>query len=81
MNESSTRWATPEGRLCVSGAPNLPGRFTDTFTNRYVDTAWLRQHVVIGGADRVPVLAPQLTSRGADGPRPHAAAAFRSLRR
>jgi hypothetical protein len=33
----------------VSGAPNLPDGFTDTFTSRYVDTGGLRQHAVIGG--------------------------------
>jgi pimeloyl-ACP methyl ester carboxylesterase len=40
---------TPEGRGSVSGAPNLPAGFTDTFTSRYIDTDGLRQHVVIGG--------------------------------
>jgi hypothetical protein len=33
----------------VSGAPNLPAGFTDTFTSRYVDTGGLRQHAVTGG--------------------------------
>jgi len=33
----------------VSGAPNLPAGFTDTFTSRYVDTGELRLHAVIGG--------------------------------
>jgi pimeloyl-ACP methyl ester carboxylesterase len=33
----------------VSGAPNLPDGFTDTFTSRYVDTGGLRQHAVTGG--------------------------------
>ena len=33
----------------VSGAPNLPGGFTDTFTSRYIHTGELRQHAVIGG--------------------------------
>jgi pimeloyl-ACP methyl ester carboxylesterase len=33
----------------VSGAPNLPEGFTDTFTSRYIDTGELRQHAVIGG--------------------------------
>jgi hypothetical protein len=26
----------------------VPG-FTDTFTSRYIETGWLRQHAVIGG--------------------------------
>jgi pimeloyl-ACP methyl ester carboxylesterase len=33
----------------VSAAPNLPAGFTDTFTSRYVDTADVRLHAVIGG--------------------------------
>jgi hypothetical protein len=39
----------PEGPGSVSGAPNLPAGFTDTFTSRYIDTGGLRQHAVIGG--------------------------------
>jgi pimeloyl-ACP methyl ester carboxylesterase len=46
---------TPEGPLSVSGAPNLPAGFTDTFASHYVDTGDLRQHVVIGG-DGPPLL-------------------------
>jgi pimeloyl-ACP methyl ester carboxylesterase len=41
--------ATPEGPGSVSGAPNLPEGFTDTFTSRYIETGDLRQHVVTGG--------------------------------
>jgi pimeloyl-ACP methyl ester carboxylesterase len=41
--------SAPEGPGSVSGAPNLPAGFTDTFTSRYIDTGWLRQHAVIGG--------------------------------
>ena len=40
---------TPEGPGSVSGAPNLPAEFTDTFTSRYIDTGALRQHAVTGG--------------------------------
>jgi len=40
---------TPEGPGSVSGAPNLPAGFTDTFTSRYVDTGDLRLHAVTGG--------------------------------
>jgi pimeloyl-ACP methyl ester carboxylesterase len=40
---------TPEGAGSVSGAPNLPAGFTDTFTSRYVDTGQLRLHAVTGG--------------------------------
>jgi pimeloyl-ACP methyl ester carboxylesterase len=39
----------PEGPGSVSGAPNLPVRFTDTFTSRYIDTGDLRLHAVTGG--------------------------------
>ena len=49
MSSSSTQLSTPEGPLSVSGAPNLPAGFTDTFTSRYIETGDLRQHVVIGG--------------------------------
>jgi hypothetical protein len=49
MSSSSTHLPTPEGPGSVSGAPNLSAGFTDTFTSHYVDTAELRQHVVIGG--------------------------------
>ena len=45
----------PEGPGSVSGAPNLPGGFTDTFTSRYVDTGELRLHAVTGG-DGPPLL-------------------------
>jgi pimeloyl-ACP methyl ester carboxylesterase len=41
--------STPEGPGSVSGAPNLPAGFTDTFTSRYVDTGEVRLHAVTGG--------------------------------
>jgi pimeloyl-ACP methyl ester carboxylesterase len=47
--------AHPQGPGSVSGAPQLPAGFTDTFTSRYVDTGELRQHAVIGG-DGPPLL-------------------------
>jgi pimeloyl-ACP methyl ester carboxylesterase len=46
---------TPEGPGSVSGAPQLPAGFADTFTSRYVDTGELRLHAVIGG-DGPPLL-------------------------
>ena len=46
---------TPEGPGSVSGAPNLPAGFTDTFTSRYVDTGELRLRAVTGG-DGPPLL-------------------------
>src|SRR5215207_704979 len=49
MTSSSAPLSTPEGPGSVSGAPNLPEGFTDTFTSRYIDTDELRQHAVIGG--------------------------------
>jgi pimeloyl-ACP methyl ester carboxylesterase len=41
--------SAPEGPFSVSGAPNLPAGFTDTFTSRYIDTGDVRLHAVIGG--------------------------------
>jgi pimeloyl-ACP methyl ester carboxylesterase len=55
MSASSAPLSTPEGPGSVSGAPNLPAGFTDTFTSQYVDAGGLRQHVVIGG-DGPPLL-------------------------
>src|SRR5919112_219846 len=55
LMNSSTAQSTPEGPGSVSGAPNLPAGFTDTFTSRYIDTGELRQHAVIGG-DGPPLL-------------------------
>ena len=52
MSSSSAAQSTPEGPGSVSGAPNLPAGFTDTFTSRYIDTGELRQHAVIGGDSR-----------------------------
>jgi pimeloyl-ACP methyl ester carboxylesterase len=46
---TSTRAPTPTGPGSVSGAPNLPPGFTNTFTSRYVDANGLRMHAVIGG--------------------------------
>ena len=48
MSSRSTH-PTPEGLGSVSGAPNLPAGFTDTFTSRYIDTGALRLHAVVGG--------------------------------
>ena len=39
----------------VSGAGDLPGGFTGTFKDRYVDANGIRQHIVIGG-DGPPLL-------------------------
>jgi pimeloyl-ACP methyl ester carboxylesterase len=55
MISSSAPLPTPEGPGSVSGAPQLPAGFTDTFTSRYIDTGGLRQHAVIGG-DGPPLL-------------------------
>jgi pimeloyl-ACP methyl ester carboxylesterase len=49
MSSSSAPLPTPEGPGSVSGAPNLPDGFTDTFTSHYIDTGELRLHAVIGG--------------------------------
>jgi pimeloyl-ACP methyl ester carboxylesterase len=39
----------PTGPGSVSGAPNLPEGFADTFTSRFVDIGELRLHAVVGG--------------------------------
>jgi pimeloyl-ACP methyl ester carboxylesterase len=49
MSSSSAGLPTPQGPGSVSGAPNLPTGFSDTFTSRYVDTGELRLHAVTGG--------------------------------
>ena len=54
-HELAVHPSIPEGPGSVSGAPNLPAGFTDTFTSRYVDTGELRLHAVIGG-DGPPLL-------------------------
>jgi pimeloyl-ACP methyl ester carboxylesterase len=41
--------STPEGPGSVSGAPDLPPGFADTFTSQFVDTGQLRMHAVVGG--------------------------------
>ena len=51
MNSSPT----PEGPGSVSGAPNLPAGFADTFTSHYIDVGELRLHAVTGG-DGPPLL-------------------------
>lgn len=43
------RSPAPEGPGSVSGAPNLPAGFSDTFASRFVDTGEVRLHVVVGG--------------------------------
>src|SRR6516165_5468276 len=55
MLMSSSAAITPEGPGSVSGAPNLPAGFTDTFTSRYIDTGNLLLHAVTGG-DGPPLL-------------------------
>ena len=55
MSATFTGGPTPEGPGSVTGAPNLPAGFTDTFTSRYIDTGELRLHAVIGG-DGPPLL-------------------------
>ena len=55
MSSSATHLPTPEGPGSVSGAPDLPAGFADTFASRYVDTGDVRLHAVIGG-DGPPLL-------------------------
>jgi pimeloyl-ACP methyl ester carboxylesterase len=49
MSSAATRLSTPEGPGSVSGAPNLPAGFTETFTSRYIEVGEVRLHAVIGG--------------------------------
>jgi pimeloyl-ACP methyl ester carboxylesterase len=49
MSSASNRLPAPEGPGSVSGAPNLPAGFTETFASRYIDTGEVRLHAVIGG--------------------------------
>jgi pimeloyl-ACP methyl ester carboxylesterase len=44
-----TQTDIPQGPGSVSGAPNLPAAFSETFTSRFVDTGEVRLHAVIGG--------------------------------
>jgi pimeloyl-ACP methyl ester carboxylesterase len=46
---TTQREALPVGPGAVSGAPDLPEGFTDTFESRYIDAGGLRMHAVIGG--------------------------------
>ena len=46
---------TPQGAGSVSGAPNLPAGFTDTFESRYIEAGDVRLHAVVGG-DGPPLL-------------------------
>ena len=34
----------PQGPGSVTGAPNLPAGFTDTFASRFIDTGQVRLH-------------------------------------
>jgi pimeloyl-ACP methyl ester carboxylesterase len=55
MGSSASRLPTPEGPGSVSGAPNLPEGFADTFTSRHVEAGEVHLHAVIGG-DGPPLL-------------------------
>src|SRR5215469_4222459 len=52
---SSSSLPVPEGPGSVSGAPNLPEGFTDTFNSRWVEAGDVRLHAVVGG-DGPPLL-------------------------
>ena len=55
MSSSASALAVATGPGSVTGVPDLPDGFTETFTSRYVDTGDVRQHVVVGG-DGPPLL-------------------------
>src|SRR5512144_3420782 len=50
-----TELPTAQAPGSVSGAPDLPAGFADTFTSRYVEAGDVRLHAVIGG-DGPPLL-------------------------
>jgi hypothetical protein len=66
MSSSSAPLSTPEGPGSVSGAPNLPAGFTDTFTSRYIDTGEVRLHAVIGGEGLLVLVIPDTDHRVAE---------------
>ncbi|MEI9513547.1 alpha/beta hydrolase [Agromyces sp. CCNWLW213] len=49
MNTSLTDPVIPEGPGTVTGAPDLPTGFGDTFTSRIINTGEVQLHAVIGG--------------------------------
>ena len=49
MSSSTATPSAPEGAGAVSGAPNLPAGFVDTFRSRFIDAGAVRLHAVIGG--------------------------------
>ena len=49
MSSFSASLSTSEDPGSVSGAPNLPVGFTDTFTSKYVDTGEVCLYAVIRG--------------------------------
>ena len=55
MTTKTTHLPIAQGPGSVTGAPDLPAGFTDTFTSRFVDTGDVRLHAVIGG-DGPPLL-------------------------
>jgi pimeloyl-ACP methyl ester carboxylesterase len=55
MSPTSTTTSAPQGSGSVSGAPNLPEGFKETFSSRFIDTGEVRLHAVMGG-DGPPLL-------------------------
>jgi pimeloyl-ACP methyl ester carboxylesterase len=55
MCASAGSMSIPQGPGSVSGAPNLPEGFADTFTSRFIETGEVRLHAVVGG-DGPPLL-------------------------
>jgi pimeloyl-ACP methyl ester carboxylesterase len=49
VSAASAQPATPQGPGSVSGAPDLPSGFAETFTSRYIDAGDVRLHAVVGG--------------------------------
>ena len=66
MSSVSGDLLVAEGAGSVSGVPELPLGFTDTFTSHYVEAADIRMHAVIGGEG-----PPLLLVHGWPGPGTH----------
>src|SRR5512146_1160717 len=49
MSTQTSAVSTPKGPGSVTGAPNIPPGFSNTFTSRFIDTGAVRLHAVIGG--------------------------------
>jgi len=76
VSAAATGLPAPEGPGAVSGAPNLPDGFADTFASQYVAAGAVRLHAVTGGDGMVlgrPELPADERAHPGDSRRPGAA--------